>query len=52
MHFVTYLFYLPLYIILLQINGIDKEKNKDHWQENLITSLRPVSLGSLTSSMR
>lgn len=52
MHFVTYLFYLPLYIILLQIKAIDKEKNKDHWQGNLITSLRPVSLGSLTSSMR
>ena len=52
MHFVTYLFYLPLYIILLQIEAIDKEKNKDHWQGNLITSLRPVSLGSLTSSTR
>lgn len=52
MHFVIYLFYLPLYIILLQIKAIDKEKNKDHWQGNLITSLRPVSLGSLTSSTR
>ena len=52
MHFVTYLFHLPLYIILLQIKAIDKEKNKDHWQGNLITSLRPVSLGSLTSSTR
>ena len=52
MHFVIYFFYLPLYIILLQIKAIDKEKNKDHWQGNLITSLRPVSLGSLTSSTR